>query len=71
MRLDISQLIEYLIKRRKRIIGTFFAMVLGFTYIYHGFGALIILALFLYVGYNYEDIMVKVKKIISNRMNDD
>lgn len=71
MRLDIREFVEYLIKRRKRLIGTFFALVLGFTYIYHGFGALIILALFLYVGYNYEDILIKFKKIISNRMNDE
>ena len=71
MRLDIKELIEYLIKRRKKIVGTFFALILGFTYIYHGFGALIILALFLYVGYNYEDILIKLKKIISNRMNDE
>lgn len=71
MSLVIKELIEYLIKRRKRIVGTFFALVLGFTYIYHGFGALIILALFLYVGYNYEDIVIKVKKIISNRMKDE
>lgn len=71
MRLDIKELIEYLIKRRKKILGTFFALILGFTYIYHGFGALIVLALFLYVGYNYEDILEKVKKIIANRMNDE
>jgi len=71
MRLDIRDFIEYLIKRRKKIVGTFFALILGFTYIYHGFGSLIILALFLYVGYNYEDIVTKVKKIISNRMNDE
>ena len=71
MRLDIKELIEYLIKRRKKILGTFFALILGFTYIYHGFGALIVLALFLYVGYNYEDIREKVKKIIANRMNDE
>ena len=71
MRLDIKELIEYLIKRRKKIVGTFFALILGFTYIYHGFGALIILTLFLYVGYNYEDIREKVKKIIANRMNDE
>lgn len=71
MRLDINELIEYLIKSRKKIIGTFFALILGFTFIYHGFGALLVLALFLYVGYNYEDILLKVKKIISNRMNDE
>lgn len=71
MRLDIKELIEYLIKRRKKIIGTFFALILGFTYIYHGFGALIVLAIFLYVGYNYEDILEKVKKTIANRMNDE
>lgn len=71
MRLDIRDFIEYLIKRRKRLVGTFFALVLGFTYIYHGFGKLIVLAIFLYVGYNYEDIVTKIKRIISNRMNDD
>lgn len=71
MRLDINELIEYLIRSRKKIIGTFFALILGFTFIYHGFGALIVLALFLYVGYNYEDILLKVKKIISNRMKDE
>ena len=71
MRLDIKDLIEYLIQRRKKIVGTIFAMILGFTYIYHGFGALIVLALFLYVGYNYEDILAKIKKIIANRMNDE
>lgn len=71
MRLDISDLIEYLVKRRKRVIGTFFALILGFTYIYHGFGSLIILAIFLYVGYNYEEIVEKIKKKIENRMKED
>jgi uncharacterized membrane protein len=66
-----KKMLKVKIKRRKKIVGTFFALILGFTYIYHGFGALIILALFLYVGYNYEDIREKVKKIIANRMNDE
>lgn len=71
MRLDNKDLLGYFFERRKKIFGVAIGLLLGFIWVFKGFGSLIVLALSLYVGYNYEDILKKIKDVIDKRMNDE
>lgn len=71
MRLDNKDLLGYFFERRKKIFGVSIGLLLGFIWIFKGFGSLIVLALSLYVGYNYEDILKKIKDVIDKRMNNE
>jgi hypothetical protein len=71
MRLDNKDLLGYFFERRKKIFGVAIGLLLGFIWVFKGFGSLIVLALSLFVGYNYEDILKKIKDVIDKRMNDE
>ena len=69
MRLDNKDLLGYFFERRKKIFGVAIGLLLGFIWVFKGFGSLIVLALSLFVGYNYEDILKKIKDIIKQLPN--
>ena len=71
MRLDNKDLLGYFLREEKKIFGVAIGLLLGFIWVFKGFGSLIVLALSLYVGYNYEDILKKIKDVIDKRMNDE
>ena len=52
MRLDNKDLLGYFFERRKKIFGVAIGLLLGFIWVFKGFGSLIVLALSLFVGYN-------------------
>ena len=71
MRLNNKDLLGYFFKKKKKIFGVAIGLLLGFIWVFKGFGSLIVLALSLFVGYNYEDILKKIKDVIDKRMNDE
>jgi hypothetical protein len=68
---NLYEVIEVLFKNRRRIGGGFAGYILAHTYIKYGLNASLILALFTIIGYNYSDILKKIKKVIRERMNEE
>lgn len=68
---DLEKLLLYTLHNRKKILGATLGFILAYFYIKYGFASTLILAIFTIIGYNYSDILKKVKIFIRERMDEE
>jgi|GEM_PF-4105804 len=69
--IDLEKLILSIFHNRKKIVGSILGFLLGYFYIKYGLISTLILAIFTIIGYNYSDILKKVKIFIRERMDEE
>lgn len=68
--INLEPIIVKIYEKRKNLLGLGTSYILGHTFIKYGFVKMLILALFVIVGYNYEKILIKTTQVIKSRLDE-